>query len=125
MSGASETAGHASPMSSRVTSTVLSLFLASSEQLHVRGHAAAFPESPCDSMICLPYRSTGVTVSWAPGLFPGEGKGAGVGAGSKTEVILPLPEDQLQVTLIGGKSSPEGQRCGEGEAWAQLGGGER
>lgn len=29
-------------------------------------------------------------------------------------MILPLPEDQLQVTLIGAKSSPEGQRCGEG-----------
>lgn len=35
-------------------------------------------------------------------------------------MILPLPEDQLQVTLIGGKSSPEGQRCGEGKAWAEL-----
>lgn len=48
VSGASETEGHASPMPSRATPTVLSLglFLASSEQLRVRGHAAALTESP-------------------------------------------------------------------------------
>ena len=108
MTGATATAGHTSPMPSRVTPTVLSLFLAGSEQLRVRGHAAAFAESPCDAIPAFPAEVQASLVSWAPGLFPGQGKGAGVRAGSETEVIPPLPEDQLPAILTGDKSSREG-----------------